>query len=112
MLRNSKKTIIMHVIVIPLEIHYSHILTSLNSIERLDEYIEVLQELQCSLTSLLFLFNYNNVNHIRNSDFYRELRREISKIDCMISEATEKKDQIANLGKKVKSITRDLKTDQ
>lgn len=101
----------MHVVVIPLEIHYSHILTSLNTTERLDEYIEVLQELQCSLTSLLFLFNYNNVNHIRNSDFYRQLRREISKIDCMISEAQEKKEQIAALDTKVRAIERDLKTD-
>lgn len=102
----------MHVVVIPLEIHYSHILTSLNTTERLDEYIEVLEELQYSLSSLLFLFNYNNVNHIRNSDFYRQLRREISKIDCMISEAKEKKEQIANLATKVRSIERDLKTDQ
>lgn len=101
----------MHVVVIPLEVHYSHILTSLNSIERLDEYIEVLEELQYSLSSLLFLFNYNNVNHIRNSDFYRQLRREISKVDCMISEAKEKKDQIADLGKKVKTIVKSLKTD-
>ena len=101
----------MHVVVIPLEIHYSHILTSLNSIERLDEYIEVLEELQCSLTSLLFLFNYNNVNHVRNSDFYRQLRREISKVDSMISEAKEKKDQIAKLDTKVKAITKGLKTD-
>lgn len=101
----------MHVIVIPLEIHYSHILTSLNTTERLEEYIEVLQELQCSLTSLLFLFNYNNVNHIRNSDFYRQLRREISKIDSMISEAEEKKEQIAALDTKVKTITRAIKKD-
>lgn len=101
----------MHVVVIPLEIHYSHILTSLNSIQRLDEYIEVLQELQCSLASLLFLFNYNNVNHIRNSDFYRQLRREISKVDSMISEAEEKREQIANLDSKVRAIERDLKTD-
>ena len=84
----------MHVVVIPLEIHYSHILTSLNTVERLDEYIEVLEELQHSLSSLLFLFNYNNVNHIRNSDFYRQLRREISKVESMISEVEEKKKQI------------------
>lgn len=101
----------MHVVVVPLEIHYSHILTSLNSIERIDEYIEVLEELQYSLSSLLFLFSYSNVNHIHNSGFYRQLRREISKVDCMISEAQEKKEQIAVLDAKVKTITRDLKTD-
>lgn len=84
----------MHVVIIPLEIHYSSILCSLNSIERLDEYRDVLEDIYQSLNSLLFLFNYNNVNHIRNSDFYTQLRREISKIESMIYEVQEKKKEI------------------
>lgn len=84
----------MHVVVIPLEIHYSSILCSLNSIERLNEYQDALEEVYNSLNSLLFIFNYNNVNHIRNSDFYTQLRREISKIESMISEVEEKKKEI------------------
>lgn len=87
----------MYVVLIPLSVHYSHLLPQLDTIEKARDYLVVLESVRSSILDLIDLLRYTRKDHIVAPEYHQVLLRNVLEIDTFIVEV---RDEIKRLSPK------------
>lgn len=83
----------MYVVVIPLAVHYSHLLPQIDTREKAILYLDSLNSLRSSLLQLIDLLRYSRKNHIHAPEYHQQLARNIHEIENFIVEVQDIRDR-------------------
>ena len=84
----------MYVVLVPLSVHYCHLLPQLTTIEQARDYLTVLESVRSSILDLVDLLRYTRKNHFIAPEYHKALLRNVFEIDAFIVEV---RDEIRRL---------------
>ena len=84
----------MYVVLIPLSVHYSHLLPQLDTAEKARDYLVVLESVRSSILDLIDLLRYTRPGQIVAPEYHKSLLRNVFEIDAFIVEV---RDEIQRL---------------